>query len=419
MTTDAPLAAEPAPVVIAVRDVSKRFVIHQDKSIKDRILHPRRTRAHAKDFWALRDVSLDIHAGNTIGLIGPNGAGKSTLLKIIGGILEPTSGDVVQRGRIAALLELGAGFHQDLTGRENVYLNASILGLSKKQTSEYFDDIVEFSGIGTFVDTQVKFYSSGMYVRLAFAVAVHVNPDILLVDEVLAVGDEAFQQKCLDKIREFQESGKTIIMVTHSLQQILDFCTRAMVLGEGGVIFDGAPPEAVEVLRSGFKSKTDVARERSRLAKESERHAHLAALRRQVSFDRVEVDTGVAELEPGGSVRVNVGISADVDLPGWNIGLSISNALGQNALMTSAARVGMNDEPLSRGRHIVSFDLPDLHLPKGEYTVTVAFFDGTGQELQRSTDAAGFMMNSDDRSTGLTYARVTGSVSGAADEGSA
>ena len=155
-------------------------------------------------------------AGSTVGLIGPNGSGKTTLLKLIGGILQPTTGTVEHRGRLAALLELGAGFHPDLTGRENVYLNASILGLSRKQTDKYFDAIVDFSGIEQFIDTQVKFYSSGMYVRLAFAVAVHVDPDVLLVDEVLAVGDEPFQRKCMDRIRQFQHEGRTIVLVTHS-----------------------------------------------------------------------------------------------------------------------------------------------------------------------------------------------------------
>src|SRR6478735_1236424 len=189
------------PVVVEVRDLSKRFVIRKEKSLKERVVNFGRSNLHKEDFWALRDVSFEIESGTSVGLIGPNGSGKSTLLKLIGGILQPTSGTVATRGRMAALLELGAGFHPDLTGRENVYLNASILGLSTAQTDKYFDAIVDFSGIERFIDTQVKFYSSGMYVRLAFAVAVHVDPDILLVDEVLAVGDEPFQRKCMDRIR--------------------------------------------------------------------------------------------------------------------------------------------------------------------------------------------------------------------------
>jgi len=223
-----------APEVVRLKGVSKRFVVRKDNSLKERLVTLGRVgRRHREEFWALKNVDLSISAGTTIGLIGHNGSGKSTLLKVIGGILDPTSGTVENRGRIAALLELGAGFHPDLTGRENVYLNASILGLSQAETDARFDDILAFSGIGDFIDSQVKFYSSGMYVRLAFAVAVHTEPDILLVDEVLSVGDEAFQRKCLDKIRAFQEEGCTIILVTHSLGQVTELCDRAVLLNRG------------------------------------------------------------------------------------------------------------------------------------------------------------------------------------------
>src|SRR3954449_6273316 len=226
----------PDVAVVKIADASKRFVIRKEKSLKERLVNLGRSNQHKDDFWALKNIDLEIYSGSTVGLIGPNGSGKSTLLKLIGGILQPTSGTVEHRGRLAALLELGAGFHPDLTGRENVYLNASILGLSRKQTDEFFDGIVAFSGIEPFIDTQVKFYSSGMYVRLAFAVAVHVDPDLLLVDEVLAVGDEPFQRKCLDKIRSFQREGRTIVLVTHSLGQITEFCDRAVLLNKGEVL---------------------------------------------------------------------------------------------------------------------------------------------------------------------------------------
>ena len=242
----------PAPVVIRAESVSKRFVIRKDKHLKERILNPRRSRQNREDFWALRDVDLEITAGSTVGLTGANGSGKSTLLKVIGGIVQPSSGVVSRRGRLAALLELGAGFHPDLTGRENVYLNASILGLSRKQTDSYFDSIIDFSEIADFIDTQVKFYSSGMYVRLAFAIAVHVEPDLLLVDEVLAVGDEPFQRKCMDKIKQFQREGRTIVFVSHSADQVLDICDRVVVLKHGEMVFDGLPEPGIEALRSSF-----------------------------------------------------------------------------------------------------------------------------------------------------------------------
>ena len=250
--------------VVKVTGASKRFVIRKEKSLKERMVNFGRSNQHKEDFWALRDIDLDITSGSTVGLIGPNGSGKSTLLKLIGGILQPTAGTVEHRGRLAALLELGAGFHPDLTGRENVFLNASILGLSRKQTEKYFDAIVDFSGIEPFIDTQVKFYSSGMYVRLAFAVAVHVDPDVLLVDEVLAVGDEPFQRKCMDRIREFQSEGRTIILVTHSLDQVADLCDRAIVLEKGVVQVDGDPLEALRHLRADFETtrQDDIRRQR-------------------------------------------------------------------------------------------------------------------------------------------------------------
>lgn len=250
-TSERPAIVNP-PVVIRAHNVSKRFVIRKDKSVKERIVNFGRSRRHKDDFWALRDINLEVEAGTSIGLVGANGSGKSTLLKVIGGIIQSNSGVVERRGRLAALLELGAGFHPDLTGRENVYLNGSILGLSQKQTADYFDSIVDFSEIGDFIDTQVKFYSSGMYVRLAFAIAVHVDPDILLVDEVLAVGDEPFQRKCMDKIREFQRDGRTIVFVSHSAGQIEELCDRVVVLSHGNIVFDGGTTEGIAALRESF-----------------------------------------------------------------------------------------------------------------------------------------------------------------------
>jgi ABC-type polysaccharide/polyol phosphate transport system ATPase subunit len=251
MTGSRPLLTNP-PVVIRAQDVSKRFVIRKDKSLKERVVNFGRSNKHKDDFWALRDINLDIVAGSSVGLVGANGSGKSTLLKVIGGIIQPNGGLVQRRGRLAALLELGAGFHPDLTGRENVFMNGSILGLSQKQTAEFFDSIVEFSEIGDFIDTQVKFYSSGMYVRLAFAIAVHVDPDILLVDEVLAVGDEPFQKKCMDKIREFQQEGRTIVFVSHSAGQVEDLCDRVVVLSHGNIVFDGETAAGIAALRESF-----------------------------------------------------------------------------------------------------------------------------------------------------------------------
>jgi ABC-2 type transport system ATP-binding protein len=245
-----------AAPAIEVHGVSKRFHVFREKpsTIKQRLLT---SRARADDFWALRDVDLQIGEGTTFGLIGHNGSGKTTLLKCIAGILRPTSGTIRQRGRLAALLELGAGFHQDLTGRENVYLNASFLGLSRRQTDAVFDDVVAFAELEDFIDNEVKFYSSGMLVRLGFAVAVHVDPDVLLIDEVLAVGDEAFQAKCLERVRTFQREGRTIVLVTHALDTVIETCDRAAMLHHGELHAVGMPDDVVREMRYVLLGVTD------------------------------------------------------------------------------------------------------------------------------------------------------------------
>lgn len=236
---------------IEVRDVSKRFRINQDRqsSLKERIVHLGRPKRGYKDFWALQDIDLDVAEGETVGLLGHNGSGKSTLLKCVGGILTPTKGEIRVRGRVASLLELGAGFHPDLTGRENVFLNASILGMSRRDIEARFDEIVGFAELESFIDEQVKHYSSGMYIRLGFAVAINVEPDVLLVDEVLAVGDEAFQQKCLERVRQLQRDGRTIMFVSHAADLMRRICDRIMVLERGVPITVADPESAILTFR--------------------------------------------------------------------------------------------------------------------------------------------------------------------------
>jgi ABC-2 type transport system ATP-binding protein len=238
-----------ADLAIGAHGVSKRFVVHSQRatSLKERLVSRRGAGDHW--FYALREVSLEIGHGSTVGLIGANGSGKSTLLKVLAGILRPTTGTVTANGRIASLLELGAGFNGELSGRDNVYLNASLLGLSRRETDRLFDSIVGFSELAEFIDNPVKHYSSGMYVRLGFAVAVHVDPDILLIDEVLAVGDEAFSRKCLDKVSEFQREGRTILLVSHALDVVERICDRGVVLDHGTMVFDGDPHFATGTLR--------------------------------------------------------------------------------------------------------------------------------------------------------------------------
>ncbi len=241
---------------VDVRDVSKRFrLAHgQYNSFKERIIHGGK-RKQTDDFWALHGVSLTVKEGETVGILGRNGSGKSTLLKCICGVLQPTTGEVAVRGKLAGLLELGAGFQQDLTGRENVYLNGSLLGMSKRDVDRVFDAIVDFSELEEFIDGPVKFYSSGMYIRLGFAVAVNVDPDVLVIDEVLAVGDERFQRKCMDRINEFQDDGRTIILVTHSPDTVRSICDRGIVLSHGKLIAEAEPGEATRIFREGLMAE--------------------------------------------------------------------------------------------------------------------------------------------------------------------
>lgn len=379
-----------APEVVRVTDVSKRFVIRKDNSLKERLVAFGRGRQHREEFWALKDVSITMRAGTTVALIGHNGSGKSTLLKVIGGIIDPTSGSVSRRGRIAALLELGAGFHPDLTGRENVYLNASILGLSREQTEERFDEILSFSGIGDFIDTQVKFYSSGMYVRLAFAVAVHTDPDLLLVDEVLAVGDEAFQRKCLDKIRSFQEEGRTIILVTHNLNQVTELADRAVLLNRGNVVFDGDPGQAVTEFRNILEDRRVVEAE-AEAAVQATKHPGAVVENGRVVDARVfAVGREPGEpVQPGDDVRIEVTLEHDTGIDDWMAAIQIDNTMGQPVYGTTTARIGAELSRL-RERRTVGIVLKDAQFGAGKYFVNASLMDSAGRHLSDLPQACSF-----------------------------
>jgi len=217
---------------IVVENLGKKYFIHHERRllVKEMLLHPFRRKRYDEELWALKDVSFEVEKGETVGIIGPNGSGKSTLLRILSGITAPTEGGVDVSGRLAGLLELGAGFHPDLSGRDNIYLNGMILGLSKKEIDEKFDDIVGFSELEQFIDTPIRKYSSGMVVRLGFSIAININPEILLIDEVLAVGDMAFREKCADYFERYKKGGKTLIIVSHQLEKIVQLCDRVLLL---------------------------------------------------------------------------------------------------------------------------------------------------------------------------------------------
>ena len=385
-----------APEIIRVTDVSKRFVLHKEKSLKERVLTGLRRSEHTEDFWALRDIDFSVHAGSTVGLMGSNGSGKSTLLKVIGSIIQPTTGQVLRRGRLAALLELGAGFHPELTGRENVYLNAAILGMTRQETEQHFDAIVDFSGIEDFIDTQVKFYSSGMYVRLAFAVAVHVDPDLLLVDEVLAVGDEPFQRKCMDKIRSFQEEGRTIVLVSHSAEQVGDLCDRALLLRGGRMKFDGSPREAIRELRAGF----DEARREHEGRRTGEGRS--GGTRGEISSVRL-LDTAGEDrriIRAGDTVVARVAVDLIDTVDRWMMGIAIETPVGQRIYHVNTHTEGIELKS-GAGRHEVEFTLPDLRLGEGEYVVRVGIGEVQGEMIDLQTQAATFSVDSDTRGNGV------------------
>lgn len=381
--------------VIRVHEMSKQFRIANDKSLKERLVLRRSHRVPTSDFWALRRVDFELEEGKTLGLIGHNGSGKSTLLKIIGGIIAPTEGYVEKRGRIAALLELGAGFHPDLTGKENVYLNASILGLSKKQTDAYFDAIVDFSGLeDRFINTQVKFYSSGMYVRLGFAVAVHVQPDILLVDEVLAVGDEPFQRKCLEKIKQFQRDGRTVLYVTHNLNQTRQLCDRVILLDHGDVEIDSTPIEAMRRYREKYQNAS---------LPPSEEGTREMEIVKTVIAGRDGVPTD--SFRPGDELTIEVEVVAHRRITDWTYGIAIYDSVDAMVFGTNTVRQGMVMEPIE-GRHRLRWTFPGVSMVEGRYDVTVAVAAADESvEYHRQDRHVGFNVYSQAKDLGIVHMR--------------
>jgi len=346
---------------ISIQGVSKRFRRYRERptSIKERVV---RIRVRSEELWALSGVSVEVPEGQTLGLLGPNGSGKTTLLKLIAGILRPTAGAITTRGRIASLLALGAGFHNELTGRENVYLNASLMGLTRKETDRLFGDIVGFAELDEFIDNQVKFYSSGMYVRLGFAVAAHVDPAILLVDEVLAVGDLAFQRKCLDKVEEFQRDGRTIVIVTHAPDQVVRICDHAIILEKGSIKAEGNPHDIVRDFRR-LMSRQDLAYGWDQGTKEIE----------IVSAELFGADGSYHEVFfPGEELVIQMDLKANVPF--------VDEPVVAFALHDDQNRFvyGTNNEwrkvPIERfeGKQRVQFVLKSLPFLDGRYYVTLA-----------------------------------------------
>lgn len=382
-----PSRVEPA---IVVEHVSKRFRLHKDRadSLKERITS--RHRSQHEDFWALNDVSLVVPKGSVYGLVGHNGSGKSSLLRIMANIHRPTSGTVTTHGRISALLELGAGFHPDLTGRENIYLNAAILGLSKKETDHLYDRIVEFSGLQEFIDTPVKHFSSGMYVRLGFSVAVHVEPQILLVDEVIAVGDEEFQRRCFEHLNKLRRQGVTIVIVTHGLGFVQTLCDEATWLDHGNIKAQGT---AGEVVRDylGKVNKDEVTRIEHEVAEGKEDaavpHGTTASIEQVELLDGDDQPVTVGTtLEPL-TIRVRWRAHEPIESPllsfvVWtDAGLPLANPT-----MFPASTPG---QPVYLGEGYADYRIPRLTLSPGTYRITAAIHDSRAFTVfDRVDDAA-------------------------------
>jgi ABC-2 type transport system ATP-binding protein/lipopolysaccharide transport system ATP-binding protein len=370
---------EPA---IVVSDVSKRFRLYKEKpsSLKERVT--RLKGAVYEEYWALKGVSFEVPRGSTFGLIGHNGSGKSTMLRLMAGIHRPTSGKIHVDGRVSALLELGAGFHPDLTGRENVYLNGSILGLNRKAINAKLDEIVEFAGLGEFIDTPVKVYSSGMFVRLGFSVAVHVDPDILIIDEVIAVGDEDFQRRCFDHIYKLRSAGSTIVMVTHSLNLVQQMCDSAAWLDHGELKALGSAPDVVhhyldQVNVVEAQRLEDGAVAAAAGAVHVEKYApHEMITIEEVEFlDRDGQPTKVATPTEPLTVRMHWRSKEPIEEPLFSF--AIENEAG-----VYVANPGMRPSTDPRkelvGTGYVDYRIDELVLGPGQYTFSVAAHDHSG-----------------------------------------
>ncbi|HUY29573.1 MAG TPA: ABC transporter ATP-binding protein [Acidimicrobiales bacterium] len=395
-------------VAIDVQGVSKRFRLYHQKytSLKERVVHG----GHVpfEEFWALEDVSAEITAGQTVGILGRNGSGKSTLLKCIAGILQPTGGQVVVRGQLAAMLELGAGFQPELSGRDNIYLNGSLLGLSTKEIDRRFDEIVAFAELEQFIDNQVKYYSSGMYVRLGFSVAVSVEPDVLLVDEVLAVGDERFQQKCMDRIQQFQRDGRTIVVVSHSPDLMRDICDTVLVLDRGRKVTMAPAGEAIRIFRerlieSGFATAPAAPADE---AEQVEGAAPVEITTRRRVVELLSASASYARqdernyIETGEPIDFRVDFDVSTPVSGVQFKITLLNERG-GIVFSSTSSGAASGMPLDVGRGCATFIFDSMVLLDGRFSVTVEARDSGGVVLDILDPGCDFEVMNPGRAVGI------------------
>jgi ABC-type polysaccharide/polyol phosphate transport system ATPase subunit len=372
--------------------VSKRFTVRldQQRSFQRSFIRLLQHRSDAGDreFWPLRDVTFDVMQGDCFGIIGPNGSGKSTLLKLVSRILQPTSGRITTHGRVASLLELGSGFHPDLTGRENIFLNASVHGMRRPQVLERLDDIIEFAELGDLIDMPIRHYSSGMYVRLGFAVAIHTDPDVLLVDEVLAVGDVAFQAKCMESIEAFRSRGGTLLLVTHDLHTVQSLCNRAVWLDDGKAQAIGQPTDVVMAYQN------HVAEEHEAQAK-TERLPNLGEGRRwgsgKVRITKVELcDAAGAPRSvfmSGMEMQVRLTYHADKRIEDPLFGLAIHHTSGTHICGPNSGFGGATI-PYAEGEGAITYCVPALSLLEGSYLLSVSSHNRADTEMYDYHDRA-------------------------------
>ncbi len=375
-------------LIIKIENLGKKYMIGAKEpyySLRDSLVNIFKKKPNKKEFWALKNINLEIKKGEILGIIGPNGAGKSTLLKIISRITPPTTGQASISGRVASLLEIGTGFHPELTGRENIFLSAAILGMSRQETKEKFDQIVEFSEISQFLDTPVKRYSSGMYVRLAFSIAAHIDPDILIIDEVLAVGDANFQKKCLGKMGEASHDGRTVLLVSHNMHSILSLSTRCVLLSKGKVVKIGRPEDVVRVYQKDISNdssgKTDLVN--------AEHYGDQSA--RFTSLD-VRTKDGSPLFATGCDMEIEVVINANEDISNADVQTIIYDENYNRLIDANTLTKGYVLDLKKNHQAKIVFSLDKVLLKEGTYFVGIWMGSFANHEIDAVLYATSFKM---------------------------